>query len=202
MLVLTPSSVASDWVRSEIVYARGRGKVIIPLLLKQCTPPVEVAALHAEDVRGGRMPSGRTVEQIRGIVLGRPVSVPPDPRPVPRSPRRRRSVRIPLVITTLLIGIAGCCALANSALSRLDGLRDPPETDAPSSSHTVASTTAGEDATPLFENYEIAIPWGTCSKWTVVDLDGDEKGAGTAGGSALCAFVVRRGRRHRSQKRT
>lgn len=175
IVILTPSAVRSDWVRNEVVYARGRGKPVIPLMLKRCTPPVEVAALHAENVRGGRMPSGHTIARIKSIAFGHPVPAPPPPRP-PKRPSRW----ILVVVITSLTGVLGCCALASSVRNRLNGQSQLSATD----QHSSAAATTSQDAapaTPFFENYEIKIPWGTCSRWTVVDLDGDELGTGVPG---------------------
>jgi TIR domain-containing protein len=61
IVVLTPDSAKSKWVRREIARAIRLNKPTRPLLLKPCNPPVEVEGLQQEIVTDGRMPSERFV---------------------------------------------------------------------------------------------------------------------------------------------
>jgi hypothetical protein len=66
-VVLSPDSVASQWVRQELSRARRLGKPIWPLMLRDCNPPLEVEGLQVEPVHGGAMPSRGFVEGLRGL---------------------------------------------------------------------------------------------------------------------------------------
>jgi hypothetical protein len=67
VVVLTPSSVDSDWVRLELSRARRLNKPIWPLYLAPCQPPIEVEGLQAESVPGGGEPSAWFVESLAGL---------------------------------------------------------------------------------------------------------------------------------------
>jgi WD40 repeat protein len=97
IVVMSPTAKKSEWVQREIALAEMRGKPILPLLLagEQLFP---VLNLHYDDVRDGRIPPPRFIEQLRAIT-GLP-ALDPEPEPgrptTPVSPRKlagpRRSV--------------------------------------------------------------------------------------------------------------
>jgi hypothetical protein len=66
-VVLTPNSIASQWVRQELSRARRLGKPIWPLMLLACDPPLEIEGIQVESVHGGTMPSTRYVDGLRGL---------------------------------------------------------------------------------------------------------------------------------------
>jgi hypothetical protein len=51
LVVMTPTSMASKWVRKEYSYALSRRKVVIPLLYYPCDPPAPLARLQTVDFR-------------------------------------------------------------------------------------------------------------------------------------------------------
>ncbi|MBB5874498.1 hypothetical protein F4553_007932 [Allocatelliglobosispora scoriae] len=77
VVVLTPDSARSTWVRREIGYADDRGKTIMPLLLAECDVPIRLTGSHHEDVTGGQMPSEPFLAQLRRLVT----LAPEDQRP-------------------------------------------------------------------------------------------------------------------------
>jgi hypothetical protein len=70
VVVLTPASVASTWVRREISYADERGKRLLPLLVERCTAPVELAGTHREAVTHRGMPTPGFLAQLRKLAHG------------------------------------------------------------------------------------------------------------------------------------
>lgn len=46
LVVLSPDSVASQWVRSEIVFAQRRRKTVIPLMLRETDVPITLATIE------------------------------------------------------------------------------------------------------------------------------------------------------------
>ena len=61
VVVLTPESVRSPWVKRELARAVRLEKPIWPLLLEPCDIPLEVDGLHHEDVTGARLPDLRVL---------------------------------------------------------------------------------------------------------------------------------------------
>src|SRR5262249_14228661 len=68
VVVLTPASVASEWVRREISRAVRKDKRILPLLLSPCDTPIELERMQQEDVTDGQMPAPRCIAYLRGLV--------------------------------------------------------------------------------------------------------------------------------------
>ncbi|MFI5956280.1 toll/interleukin-1 receptor domain-containing protein [Cryptosporangium sp. NPDC051539] len=66
LVVLTPASASSKWVRRELHYAADQRKRIIPLLLADCTAPLVLAGVHHVDVRGGLLPGVSLLSQLGG----------------------------------------------------------------------------------------------------------------------------------------
>jgi LysM repeat protein len=52
IIVISPDSVVSKWVRKEFLYANHIGKKTIPLLYKKCDLPLFLLDIHYIDVRG------------------------------------------------------------------------------------------------------------------------------------------------------
>jgi hypothetical protein len=51
IVVLSPQSVKSGWVRNEYMYAKGRKKKIIPIMIRKCELPVNMASMNYIDYR-------------------------------------------------------------------------------------------------------------------------------------------------------
>jgi ABC-type branched-subunit amino acid transport system substrate-binding protein len=91
VVVMTPSSEESQWVGMEIERARLRGKAIFPLLLSG-DPFFSLGTLHAEDVRGHRLPPDEFVAKLRTVsdtpTVPRPAqpAVPSQLSPPPSNP--------------------------------------------------------------------------------------------------------------------
>lgn len=49
VVLWSPRSIKSHWVRAEATYGQGRG-VLAPVLVERCQPPVAFALLHAVDL--------------------------------------------------------------------------------------------------------------------------------------------------------
>ena len=52
VLVISPNSVASEWVEKEFIYASGEGKKVVPLLFKQTDLPLWLVNIHYVDIQG------------------------------------------------------------------------------------------------------------------------------------------------------
>jgi hypothetical protein len=65
LVVMSPSAEASRWVGREVDRAEARGKPIFPLLLEG-TPFFGLSDLQHENVTGGRPPSDRFIDRLRG----------------------------------------------------------------------------------------------------------------------------------------
>ncbi len=53
VLVISPNSVASEWVEKEFIYANGQKKKIVPLSLERANLPLWLVNIHYIDIRGG-----------------------------------------------------------------------------------------------------------------------------------------------------
>jgi hypothetical protein len=67
VVVLSPASVASEWVLREFSRSVRKDKPRCPLLRIQCDPPIELDGVQQEDVTDGRMPSARFVARLRDL---------------------------------------------------------------------------------------------------------------------------------------
>ena len=79
VVVLTPESVRSPWVKRELARAVRLEKPIWPLMLEPCDIPLEVDGLHHEDVTGARLPDLRVLR-----VTSRRPAPGPAPQPAPQ----------------------------------------------------------------------------------------------------------------------
>jgi hypothetical protein len=52
IIVLSPDSIASEWVEEEILYAKNFGRKIVPLFYRQCDLPLGYQTRHYVDVQG------------------------------------------------------------------------------------------------------------------------------------------------------
>jgi hypothetical protein len=68
IVVLSPDSVDSEWVRREIGYADTRGKPTLPLILRSCDIPLRLVSSHYEDVTGGGMPSKALEARLKRLI--------------------------------------------------------------------------------------------------------------------------------------
>lgn len=138
IVVWSPASVVSDWVRSESDGARAGGK-LVPVLIEACRVPRPFDRLHTIDLtawKGDRGNQGfpETVEAVKAIVEGRVA------RPVPW--RRRLTLAAigsaivgAVVLVSALTGIVDAAlrwsqpgAFASSEADRLGGDEVSPET--------------------------------------------------------------------------
>jgi hypothetical protein len=67
VVVLTPASVASTWVQTELSRAVRKFKPLFPLLRKACDLPIYVEESLLEDVTDGRMPTPRFFARLRAL---------------------------------------------------------------------------------------------------------------------------------------
>lgn len=74
IVLLSPASVASDWVRNEIARARRLRKAIKPIRLADADIPLELEGLVFEDARERQMPTLRFVQQLRSLIGASTVS--------------------------------------------------------------------------------------------------------------------------------
>lgn len=194
MLVLTPASVESPWVRRELAYATNRRKPVIPLLLKMCKIPIEIANVHIVSVRGDEMPSRSTVDQVRQIVFGPRDGVPPGYHVPPPPPSSKGWIRGLLTASMVIVAVLAAGVgvyLFGSFVKNLDldqAQGSPSDSSASGPGLDPASSTSSEAGEtqpavppePVFERYEVFIPHIQC-KFMYVDLDGDPGGTGSPG---------------------
>jgi TIR domain/Regulator of chromosome condensation (RCC1) repeat len=84
VVICTPEAMASDWVRSEILYAFNQGKPILPLMRRTTALQPPLTAVHYEDVTAAQLPSPRFVEQLRTLTgATSPGTAPVARRPAP-----------------------------------------------------------------------------------------------------------------------
>lgn len=119
VVLWSPNSVKSDWVRGEAEHARLAAK-LVPAIIAECTPPLPHTIFQAEDLRGWVNDTSdprwiRFVEAIR-----KHIDVQRRPRPVRPQPRGEESRR--------RIFLAGGLALVGAiALTVWWRMRSPPE---------------------------------------------------------------------------
>ncbi|MBB5866691.1 hypothetical protein F4553_000070 [Allocatelliglobosispora scoriae] len=114
VVVLTPESARSDWVRREVSRAARLRKPMRPLLLRPCDVPIELDGIHHEDVTRGEMPSRRFTDELRTT------GTAPDPVravPVIHAVRRPRRTALLLVAGLLVVamGVTAGVLLLNRA---------------------------------------------------------------------------------------
>lgn len=84
LVVWTPASVASRWVRGEAREAADRG-ILVPVRFEGATLPLDVRVLHTIDLdagdAAGRVPE--MLEAVEGVLAGRPMREAPADRPRP-----------------------------------------------------------------------------------------------------------------------
>lgn len=122
LLVLSPQSVDSEWVRDEIHYARKQGKRIIPLLLRKCDEtPLALERIEHIDFTYYK----------RGLAELLDLPAPPIRLPdIVRRFLREKGVWLATVIFATLMGIAGWYYLPPSSTSlTVAGIKEPKEKD-------------------------------------------------------------------------
>ena len=90
VLVISPNSVASDWVEKEFIYAGGAGKRIVPLLHVQTALPLWLVNLHYVDIQGRNYK--KNFQHILAALEDEDVPLPPPKTGLPKlSPAWMRS---------------------------------------------------------------------------------------------------------------
>jgi hypothetical protein len=144
VLILTPESVNSEWVRREIGYAQNLRKIIIPLLAggDETITPFELTNYQFIDIRGrdgyeNGLP--RLVQAINYYLSqGGGMAPPASPAysthsqmPPPARPKGRRPLVIAAVLLLLAATVAGFALLSSnqsSGGSRIIEVSEPPNT--------------------------------------------------------------------------
>ncbi|REF97144.1 outer membrane protein assembly factor BamB [Asanoa ferruginea] len=83
LIVMTPESKASKWVKREISHAEGQDKRLIPLLLAGKVF-FRLSDYHYADVRDGRLPNERLIDELlalAGSTAAGPAEAPPSQSP-------------------------------------------------------------------------------------------------------------------------
>jgi hypothetical protein len=101
LVVLSPASVNSAWVRREIARATRSGKSMHPLLRHACDVPIELDGVQHEDVTRGQLPSDRFVETLVRDLHAGPAR--PAPPLTASSPARRWQILVPALLVILLL---------------------------------------------------------------------------------------------------
>jgi hypothetical protein len=70
IVLLSPEAVASDWVQDELYYALHHRKLILPLMLRECDPPIRIISLQHEDVTDRRLPDEAFFDRILNRLHG------------------------------------------------------------------------------------------------------------------------------------
>jgi formylglycine-generating enzyme required for sulfatase activity len=76
IVLMTPNSLASEWVQSELSRAKRKNKPIFPLLLEGDETWLSVESTQYVDVRGGILPSEKFYQQLAGITPRRSSHLP------------------------------------------------------------------------------------------------------------------------------
>lgn len=136
MVILTPSSIASENVKDEIGYAIDHGKRILPVLLEDCDVPLRLRRFQYVDFTAKNFEEGfASAKELLGDLIGE-VSVPvpaktpvveaaveskPAPvkaKPAPAAATQKKPVSLGLIIgivavVVLVVGGIGISALSN-----------------------------------------------------------------------------------------
>jgi hypothetical protein len=118
VVVMSNASKASTWVESECEAAAHRHKLVLPFLLEG-TPFLQYTSTQYVDVRGGKLPDAKVIEDLKQIAAGRQ----PAPRAVlsagapspagavpPRAPGaapRKRRAGVAVLVTLLALALVG-----------------------------------------------------------------------------------------------
>jgi formylglycine-generating enzyme required for sulfatase activity len=117
IVLMTPSSLVSEWVQSELSRAKRKNKPIFPLLLDGDETWLSVESTQYLDVRGGILPSEKFYQELAGITPRRSGHLPvletdlepstPEPgaEKVAVPPVRAANQKQPLVIAAIVGGI-------------------------------------------------------------------------------------------------
>ena len=159
IIVLSPHSVASEWVEKEFMYAHNLGRKIIPVLYEKCAAPMWVSNLHFIDMQKGSYQSN--LAPLLGILgvdtwmeKGTPSARIDKEQSEPSSNRKRKRLTLAfalggpifmgLVVTAvaLLWGkeIAAAIIPANTATPTMTITSTSTSTRAPSSTFTPSPT--------------------------------------------------------------
>ena len=82
VVVVTPRSEQSEWVRREIIRAQQQAKAILPLLLEG-SPFFELNTIQHDDVSDGCLPSAEFVGRLKHLISAAPPASPSDPAAAP-----------------------------------------------------------------------------------------------------------------------
>ena len=110
LLVLSPASAKSENVRDEISFALDAGKIIIPILFKDCIVPLRLQRIQRIDFRTdyafGLADLLAQLQTVRHPSPSPPAIAPPLPQSPPSSPLKRRSVQAAFVALAILLILA------------------------------------------------------------------------------------------------
>ncbi|MDU0289929.1 TIR domain-containing protein [Saccharothrix longispora] len=135
VVVMSPDAEASAWVTRELARAESRGKPVYPVL-HSGEVFFRLADVHFEDVRGGRLPSGRFTASLREVADA-PALAPPVGRHIRLRHIRLRHIRLRHVVPVLV-----AAALVPVGISATDWLRPDGGDAAPSSERSTTGSTA------------------------------------------------------------
>lgn len=154
ILVMSPSSFASEWVQSELQRAKRKQKPIFPLLLMGDEPWLSVESTQYYDVRGGVLPDDRLYSALKKVVSGSQESAAYVSLPKPggkagsgtSGPGVKRGWRIAGAGAAVVLLAVGAAIMIPRFLNTFD-----PGPPTPESARTVPVTETSQPAGPATE---------------------------------------------------
>ena len=149
IVLMTPSSLASEWVQSELSRAKRKNKPIFPLLLEGDETWLSVESTQYVDVRSGNLPPEKFYLQLAGVTPRRSAHLPvletepelstsePIAKKAPFSPPLAASQKKPLTIAAM---VGGAVLLLIASLVSLPRLFSPAPTATSSPTVTMEPT--------------------------------------------------------------
>jgi formylglycine-generating enzyme required for sulfatase activity len=167
IVLMTPNSLASEWVQSELSRAKRKNKPIFPLLLEGDETWLSVESTQYVDVRGGILPSEKFYQQLAGISPRRSGHLPVlETGPEPSAPKPGAGkAAIPPVLTAnqkqliiLAATIGGIALLLIAGIWGAPKLFSPAPTATSSPTETLAPAKPAIPTSPEPSQTPTAIP--------------------------------------------
>ncbi len=142
LVVISPSSVASEWVEKEFLYASNRHLRVVPLLYQACELPLWLLNIHYIDVQGGNYQ--QNFPHILRVLAGAPQAGKAGVRPAavgkPTKGSKTKTVLISAGVLAMVCVVVfiGVLLVSNGGLAKIlsaIGLGNLPATSPPSTEH-------------------------------------------------------------------
>lgn len=143
VVLMTPSSLASEWVQSELSRAKRKNKPIFPLLLEGDETWLSVESTQYVDVRGGILPPEKFYQQLAGVTPRRSGHLPvleTDPEPSTPEPAAKKAVLLPTLATNNKQLLTMAAMVSGIVILLIAGLWGAPKFFSPVPTTTVSPT--------------------------------------------------------------